>query len=251
MPLAKEWKIFEFEELGSTNDKAVELSARPPAEKFVVIARRQTAGRGRRGRRWESPEGNLYMSLAFPLEETGWGQLVFVVSLSLLETVKKFAPAADLKLKWPNDVLLNNAKISGILLEKGSGMYIIVGIGVNLAVAPENRTDMLYRAASLRQNGISVERKDFFAAFLSCFDDNLKQWRKSGFAGIREKWLRHARGLNEKVRVNLPKESKSGIFRGIDENGLLLLEHLTQIEKISAGDVFFEKDLPPDETKHE
>lgn len=235
------WWWQDFATLGSTNDKAIELSSNPPAPFFVVTAAEQTKGRGRRGREWQGYSGNLFMSLALPIATQDWGQLVFVVSLSLLETIKFFEEGAQVCLKWPNDVLLNDCKISGILLEKGSGEYIIIGIGVNLTAAPQKLEAVLYRATSLAAEGINVNRIDFLCAYLKHFTKNVSLWKTEGFVTIQQLWQHNAKGLNEEITVNMPKEQKKGIFRGIDENGLLRLEHSGMIEKISAGDVFYKE----------
>ena len=108
------WGWFDFEELGSTNDKAVAFSQQPPTPFYVVTAKRQTKGRGRRGREWISCDGNLFMSVGLPFEVKNIGHLVFIVSLSLFFAIKRVAPQIPLFLKWPNDLLAANQKISGI-----------------------------------------------------------------------------------------------------------------------------------------
>lgn len=235
------WWWQDYDELGSTNDEAARLSATPPAPFYVVTARRQTAGRGRRGRKWVAADGNLFMSLALPLEMKDFGALVFIVSLALLETIKFFDGKAEVKLKWPNDVLLNNHKISGILLEKAERDYIITGIGVNIISAPPVSDQLLYQASCLADAGIKVSRTDFLCAYLKHFNRRIALWKTEGFAAIRELWLQNVKGLNEQIIVNMPDRSKNGIFRGVDANGMLLLECDDKIEKIYAGDVFYRK----------
>lgn len=235
------WHWQDYPETNSTNDLAAKLSANPPAQRFVVTAERQTQGRGRRGREWQSLTGNLFMSLAMEEPSPNWSELVFVVSLALLETVRVYQPEINVRLKWPNDVLVKGRKISGILLEKGAGLYIIIGIGVNIAAAPLS-TESLYPAASLAESGINTDRCAFLAAFLQQFNRFYELWIKSGFAAVKEQWLKKALGLNREISVNLPRQSLDGIFRGIDDNGCLLLETAGKITKIAAGDVFFQKD---------
>lgn len=233
------WHWQDFAELTSTNDYAVGLSAQPPAPRFAVTAVKQTAGRGRRGRPWQSLDGNLFMSLGLETGQQRWGELVFVISLALLETIRGLKPEIDISLKWPNDVLVEGNKISGILLEKGAGMYIIIGIGVNIASAPAASGSLLYRAASLAENGIKINRVDFLKAFLQQFNIGLERWNRLGFAPVKELWLQSAKGLGEQIRVNLPRESLTGIFKGIGDDGCLLLETAGTLKKIAAGDVFF------------
>lgn len=236
------WHWQDYPEVESTNDTARELSHNPPQTKFVVSAEKQTHGRGRRGRSWSGVVGNLFMSLALPLEPRLMGQLVFVVSLSLFQALKEIAPSAPLKLKWPNDILLNNRKISGILLEKGAGMYIITGIGVNICAAPASEAGVLYPAASLKEYGIETNRFEVLQSYLRWFEQYFELWQMQGFAPIREKWLQNVKGLHQEIIVNLETESKHGIFEGIDEQGLLLLRTGGEIQKIYAGDVFYKNE---------
>ena len=236
------WWWQDYEELTSTNDEALKLSINPPSPFYVVTAKRQSSGRGRRGRSWIGLEGNLFMSLSLPLENKDIGALVFIVSLVLLETIKFFDEKALVQLKWPNDVLLNNRKISGILLEKGAREYIIAGIGVNIASAPQVSESVLYSTSCLAEAGIKISRTEFLFAYLKHFNRRIALWKSKGFCAIRDLWLEHAKGLNEEIKVNLPDTTKEGIFRGVDENGILLLEQDGTIEKIYAGDVFFRKE---------
>lgn len=235
------WHWQDFAELGSTNDCAVKLSELPPSPRFAVTAQSQAAGRGRRGRSWQSLEGNLFMSLGLEMEQRRWGELVFVVSLALLETVRSFKPGIDISLKWPNDVLVAGGKISGILLEKGAGMYIIIGIGVNIASAPAVSGSLLYHSASLAEAGIKTDRITFLKAFLQQFNCGLERWNRHGFAEVKDLWLQSAKGVGSEIRVNLPRESLNGIFKGIGDDGCLLLETAGEIKKIAAGDVFFQQ----------
>ena len=124
MPEIGKWQWFDYDDADSTNDTALTLSQNPSAEYFVVTAKRQHNGRGRRGRSWISQEGNLFMSLGLPFDINDINALVFITALSLFEAVASQSPQGCLQLKWPNDVLFNNQKISGILLEKGFQNYI-------------------------------------------------------------------------------------------------------------------------------
>ncbi len=232
------WKWQDYEELCSTNDEACKQSLTADGGPFVITARRQTQGRGRRGRTWSSLEGNLFMSLALPLPPEKWHEVVFVVSLSLLQTVAALAPGLNLRLKWPNDVLLNGGKLSGILLEKGEAGYLIIGIGVNLSAAPQI-SGLIYPTICLKDVGLEVDRQTFLAAFLRQFNAGMELWRREGFASIRDKWLENVKGLDQQINVTTEKETKTGIFRGLSENGMLLLEQDGNLIKICAGDVFY------------
>ena len=222
------WEWIDFDELGSTNDKARELTAEPPAKRFVVTAETQNKGRGRRGRNWVGLKGNLFSTYALPLDIRLLGQFVFVISLSLQQTIKEMAPQADVKLKWPNDVLVNGAKIAGI--------------GVNIIAAPGAASGLLYQATSLKEAGIETNRVSFLKAYLKRLNGFLELWEHQGFVAVRDLWLQNARGLGTEITVTTEKEVKRGIFRGVDDDGLLLLEEAGHLTKIYAGDVFYKEE---------
>ena len=233
------WERFDFAETTSTNDEVKKLcETEQGGKKLMVTAARQTAGRGRRGRSWISMDGNLFVSFGVEVEPRTLGQITFVIGLSLLEAIRHFAPKIDVKLKWPNDVLVNGSKISGILLEKAAGNYLVVGVGVNVASAPQGE-GISYAITSLKEAGITTDKESFLQVFAKVFDERLSELKSKGFAPIREAWLNNAKNLGQKITVNMEHESKEGKFLGIDENGALLLEREGKTEKIYAGDIFY------------
>lgn len=227
------FEIMQFAEVGSTNDVAAEY-ADVAGKRLVITAKRQTAGRGRRGRKWQSLAGNLFFSLLieFPLKELG--KLIMAATLGLVETIRFFAPESNVLIKWPNDVLLNNAKVSGMLLEKGVGEYMIIGIGVNTAQSP-NSAEMLYPTTSLREAGIITDADAFLRQYLRIFTDKIEK----NTADLRQEWLQNAKGIGEKIAVRQNGEEKQGIFTGIDDNADLILQIGDKEQKILAGDVFY------------
>ncbi len=228
------FEIIEFDEVNSTNDVAAEYAQSSSGQQLVVRAKRQTAGRGRRGRNWQSLDGNLFFSVLLEFELKNLGQLIMASSLALLEAIKEYAPAADVQLKWPNDVLLNGGKVSGMLLEKGDGEYMIIGIGVNVVQSPKS-ADMLYSTTSLKEAGIETTADDFLARFLHRFAKNIKK----NAADLRYKWLKNAKGIGQKIAVRQNGTEQNGIFEGIDENADLILRIGNKKQKILAGDVFY------------
>ena len=227
------FEIMQFAEVGSTNDVAAEY-ADVAGKRLVITAKRQTAGRGRRGRKWQSMDGNLFFSmlLEFPLKELG--KLIMAATLGLVATIRFFARDANVRIKWPNDVLLNNAKVSGMLLEKGVGEYMIIGIGVNTAQSP-NSAEMLYPTTSLREAGIITDSDAFLRQYLRIFTDKIEK----NTADLRQEWLQNAKGIGEKIAVRQNGEEKQGFFEGIDENADLILRIRDKEQKILAGDVFY------------
>lgn len=235
--MAHHWQIHKYEILGSSNDEITQFCTQT-AQKIVVQTKKQTAGRGRRGRTWQSLDGNLFFSAAleFPLKD--FGVLVLISGLSVLQTVRFFAPNAEIKLKWPNDVLLNDAKVCGILLEKGPLDYMIVGIGVNIAQSPHT-SDMLYKATSLGEAGIIISTDDFLQRFLAVFDDYLNLYAQGQTLQICQDWFKNAKGVGQKVTISQENQTLTGIFKGIDVNGGLLLENENGINRVLVGDVFY------------
>lgn len=237
------WLWEEKETTGSTNDDAVLLSATKTGEPFIISARTQTKGRGRRGRKWIAADGNLFFSQALPVDVRFLGQIVCLSAVSLWETVAKLLPSEYLaQIKWPNDVLIDNCKLSGTLLEKGENGYWVIGIGVNICVTPV-AVELLYPATCLKDKGINIDRLAFLRSYIENFDNNYTLWQREGFTEISKKWLSAVKGLNEKITVRTDKETIEGIFTGIGGDGELLLTDNGKVRRIYAGDVFYiEKD---------
>ena len=225
-----------YDSIGSTNDEARRLAREGVPHGTVAAAGEPTAGRGRQGRQWASPPGNLYLSAVLrpdvPLARTA--ELSFVAALAVADVVDGFAGRAELK--WPNDVLVGGAKISGILLEAVAGATIL-GIGVNVAHQPAETpypTTSLARECSLsrlRESGITVEAVR--AALLAALDQRLDTWRAHGFAPIRADWLARAHPLGTMLRAG----TTEGAFAGLDEDGALLLDTPGGQRRIVAGEV--------------
>jgi BirA family biotin operon repressor/biotin-[acetyl-CoA-carboxylase] ligase len=231
------WTYYHYDELGSTNDKIADFCT-TPKQRFIVCCKSQTAGRGRRGRSWLSLQNNLFFSLAFEFNLCYIGHLVIISALSLAQSISELDSHADISLKWPNDVLLNNAKVSGILLEKGKGEYIIIGIGVNISASPDDR-DMLYPTVSLAEAGIKTTPQDFLSLYIKHFNSCLRTLENYGFAPLKEKWLSLAGHLGKEICVKQENTVIRGIFCGIDDNARLLLKTPNAEQKIMVGDIFY------------
>ncbi len=221
------WKIFQFDELESTNDTAVTYPVGS-----IVVAARQTKGRGRCGRVWQSPVGNLHVSFVLKAPRNNPFWLSFVAGVCAARALQ----GHSVRLKWPNDVLLNGKKVCGILLEKVEDK-MIVGMGINLVHAPQ--TDSLYEAAHL---GGSVSVDEMINNLKSAFDHFLPLFEKEGFGLIRAEWMKYAGGLGEKITVCLPNGKAHGVFENIDDTGALVLK-TSSGEKmtITAGDIFLNR----------
>ena len=253
MALPSGYQLLHVAQLDSTNQQAMRMAKNGVRQPHWILADAQTAGRGRRGRHWVSPRGNLMTSLYLPTDMTTTqaGQLAFVAGVALAETISHYAGAHQVSLKWPNDVLVNGAKISGILLETlpnnmANNMasnaaklnWLAVGMGVNLAVHPD---DTPYPATSLKAlTGNAPEPLAILYRLAHHFDKLLRLHRDFGFAVILTQWRQWARNIGQAVMVRLEKQTLEGIFEDIDGDGALILR-LAAGDKmlVTAGDLFF------------
>ena len=235
--------IHELTTVGSTNDEAFRLLEAGTQAPFIVRADRQTAGRGRRGRAWDSPVGNLHLTYALAPGDAarGPGVLPLAAGLALFDAVEQLAPALArrLALKWPNDLLIDGAKVAGLLLEAGDmrGVRnVVIGFGVNCAYAP---TETLYRATSFSAAGAPVGPAELAIALRASMAERLIQWRSPArLADLLSDWRTRAGGVGDTITVRLPSEERVGRFEGLDEEGRLLLATKRGVETIHAGDVF-------------
>lgn len=234
------WQWQDFELVNSTNDIAIKNSPIFKKQHFIISAKMQTNARGRLKRTWQSLEGNLFASLGFPLNKFPLNILPFLLSLSLLETIKELNPDINIILKWPNDVMINGKKVSGILLETADN-HIIAGIGVNIKNSPQNKLTS-YPATNLKACDINIDKYDFLQLYIKQLDNIIQIFQQSGFQKIRKEWLENTFNIGTPIIANLPKRTLEGIFVGIDTDGALLLQQTDQITKIYAGDIFYEFD---------
>jgi BirA family biotin operon repressor/biotin-[acetyl-CoA-carboxylase] ligase len=229
-----------LDRVGSTNNEALRLAQEGAPDFTLVWAKEQEAGRGRRGRTWQSPQGNLYTSMvlrpALPPAQAALGG--FAAALAVAEAVEQLVPGLAAQVKWPNDVLVDGAKIGGILLESagieaGIMTGLVVGVGINLASAPKATP---YPATFLSAKGQPVFAEDALQAYVWAMVSWVAGWRQMGFAPIRQAWLSRARGLGQNIRLQTETGAAEGIFQGLDEDGALLL---ADGRRFLAGDVFF------------
>ena len=234
-----------LETVGSTNDEARQRAENGAPDGTLIQARTQTDGRGRRGRNWVSPVGNLYMSLILRPDcsaATGL-KLSFVSAIAMCDTIGSvLPPMVTVTAKWPNDVLVNGRKVAGILLESASGStgklrWLVVGVGVNIEHFPSNTQ---YPATSLYFEGVTdIGPLEVLSAFTKYFKRWFDIWKSEGFSVIRSAWLQRAAGLGERLEVRLPDERFVGRFLDIDENGSLLVElENGEVRSVTTGDIF-------------
>jgi len=229
------WTLVALDTVGSTNDEAAHLADAGAPEGTVVWSREQTGGRGRRGRHWASPVGNLYTSTILrpdcPAQRAA--ELGFAAALAVADIV----PAGrEVRVKWPNDVLVGSGKIAGILLESAIGQtgqvqHVVAGIGVNVGFAPQ-LPEMRYPGSAL---GGSVEAA--LEKLMAALAARLAEWRREGFETVRAAWLAKAGPLGAEVDVKLGEGLVRGRFAGLDREGALLLDTATGPRKIVSGEL--------------
>lgn len=238
-----------LEAVDSTNAEALRRAGSWTGPEWI-LARRQTAGRGRRGRDWRDPVGNFAASLSLrPEGGAGHAALYsFVAALALFEACGVLTgQAGRFALKWPNDVLLDGGKLAGILLESsarpGGALHLVIGIGVNLAHAPDASTLEAGAVAPVSLSGatgLGVTAEAFLEVLAAEFARFDAQLRLQGFAPIRAAWLARAARLGEVVTARMMHEAITGRFVDIDEGGQMILQTSGGRVAIPAADVFFE-----------
>lgn len=231
------------EVLESTSSLVKQRAEAGEAEGLAIQALRQSAGRGRQGRGWESPAGNLYLSVLLrpdvPVREAP--QWSFVAAVALAETLHVLLPeAAEIKLKWPNDLMLQGAKAAGILVETGVSAgnaldWICIGIGVNINSKPE----LPDRATVCLAEFLSAPPAP--GALAQSLLESLADWHgvrlHQGFAPIRAAWLKHAPAIGTPVSVKRDGTLLEGAFAGLSPEGGLLLAKNDEVQLILAGEV--------------
>ena len=252
------YRVHGFDSVGSTSTEAAKAAQAGDVGDVWFCALEQTAGRGRRGRPWQTIHGNLAASLLVVPEcdPAIAATLGFVAGVALHRALGDFVPGARLKtgidgaefaggriaLKWPNDVLADGGKLSGMLLEAqkrpDGGLAIVIGIGVNVVAAPDG---LPYPATSLKQLGIEADAAKVFGALSDAWVDAYEAWDQGrGIGAILEQWRAAAAGIGGEVAVSRDGDVVRGIFETIDEAGRLIVRaNDTSRIAITAGDVHF------------
>ncbi|OIQ33587.1 MAG: biotin--[acetyl-CoA-carboxylase] ligase [Alphaproteobacteria bacterium MedPE-SWcel] len=237
-----------LDEVDSTLDEAARIAPTLTRPEWI-LARRQTKGRGRRGRAWTDPTGNFAGTLVY--HPKGRPDQIalrsFIAALALYDAVETVTGRSrGLALKWPNDVLLNGGKLAGILLEsagtKDGVAYLSIGIGVNLSETPMTEwlePGAVWPVSLLSEMGMKVEPETFLAALAIAFATYEDQFTTYGFDPIRTAWLGRAAKLGEVITARTSREEISGTFETIDSSGNLVLATAEGPVAIPAADIFF------------
>ena len=243
------YRLLSLPETLSTNDDAAHAAREGDPGRLWIVAQAQRQGRGRQGRAWSSPPGNLYTSLLLiePCKPARAPQLGFLAGLALHEAISRVTglAAPRLALKWPNDLLVEGAKVAGILLEAQSApaFSVVIGFGVNVAFHP---SDTPYRSAALTDFAPGASAPALFGALANAFARRLGTWQNAlrddepdAFRPVLDEWLSCAAGLGSVIRLRLPTGEREGRFAGLDPTGRLQLQTCAGLELIDAGDLYF------------
>lgn len=236
--------IDDYHKIPSTNDLLFELAANNQiSHNHIIRAEIQENGHGRYGRNWDSPQGNLYFSLLIRpnkiLENPSL--LSFIAAVAISQTIAALKPDLNIAHKWPNDILLNDKKLAGILLKTAGNKekidFIIIGIGLNIISHPAQAN---FAATDLKSEKIeAINLQELLKKFLNNFENLYEKFLNFGFTPIRNLWLQRAFKLNQTIIVNLSNQKITGCFKDLNNSGNLILEDENgQLKIISSAEIF-------------
>lgn len=249
MRLHPDYTLFHLNTIDSTNEEAKRMLGsgyRSPTKNFIVMAEKQTAGRGRKGRNWVSEKGNLYCTFVIEpsLSSSQCPLLSFVTLVALKKAIEPYINRGKISYKWPNDLLVDDKKIAGILLEmdyvqgKRGQHVIVVGIGLNINSFP---TNIEYEATKLSDyTDQTIALTPLIYRLIEQFDVHKCLLEQGKFSQIRDLWIQNAKGIGSRIEVRLANQHYYGIFERLGQAGeLVLLLENGEKKQIVAGDVFF------------
>jgi BirA family biotin operon repressor/biotin-[acetyl-CoA-carboxylase] ligase len=235
------WRLEVFDALGSTSDACIERARAGEAEGLAILAHRQTAGRGSRGRHWQSPPGNLNFSVLLRpgLPASDASIFPLLTGVAVADAICAFLPeAAAPMLKWPNDVLLNGGKLAGILIDaapQGSNLdWLVIGVGINLLHAPEIPGR---RTTTLKAHGGEATAEAAAQMLLNYLDFWLDAFSVNGAAGILDAWQQRAHRIGTELAVRCAGATVTGRYAGLSAKGELLLNVENRIERFQTGEI--------------
>ena len=241
-------RVYYFEEIDSTQNFAQNIAADKKENGTIIIAEKQTSGRGRLDRKWTSPKGGIWFSLIIhPKFDVSSSTLIPILSAVALSKSIKSVLDIETEVKWPNDITMNGKKVAGVLVDASfqtnSIDYLILGIGINFDIDAKKlekrltKTPNFYGIDSLREKEDKTPPKKLLKEFLVQFEKNLFQLDKGEKSKIIKEWTKRAAGIGKKITINTSNGKISGISQGIDNDGALKIKTRNEIKKIYVGDV--------------
>ena len=241
-------RVYYFEEIDSTQNFAQNIAADKKENGTIIIAEKQTSGRGRLDRKWTSPKGGIWFSLIIhPKFDVSSSTLIPILSAVALSKSIKSVLGIETEVKWPNDITMNGKKVAGVLVDASfqtnSIDYLILGIGINFDIDAKKlekrltKTPNFYGIDSLRGKEDKTPPKKLLKEFLLQFEKNLFQLDKGEKSKIIKEWTKRAAGIGKKITINTSNGKISGISQGIDNDGALKIKTKNEIKKIYVGDV--------------
>jgi BirA family biotin operon repressor/biotin-[acetyl-CoA-carboxylase] ligase len=241
-------RVYYFEEIDSTQNFAQNIAADKKENGTIIIAEKQTSGRGRLDRKWTSPKGGIWFSLIIhPKFDVSSSTLIPILSAVALSKSIKSVLDIETEVKWPNDITMNGKKVAGVLVDASfqtnSIDYLILGIGINFDIDTKKlekrltKTPNFYGIDSLRGKEDKTPPKKLLKEFLLQFEKNLFQLDKGEKSKIIKEWTKRAAGIGKKITINTSNGKISGISQGIDNDGALKIKTKNEIKKIYVGDV--------------
>ena len=241
-------RVYYFEEIDSTQNFAQNIAADKKENGTIIIAEKQTSGRGRLDRKWTSPKGGIWFSLIIhPKFDVSSSTLIPILSAVALSKSIKSVLGIETEVKWPNDITMNGKKVAGVLVDASfqtnSIDYLILGIGINFDIDTKKlekrltKTPNFYGIDSLRGKEDKTPPKKLLKEFLLQFEKNLFQLDKGEKSKIIKEWTKRAAGIGKKITINTSNGKISGISQGIDNDGALKIKTRNEIKKIYVGDV--------------
>ena len=241
-------RVYYFEEIDSTQNFAQNIAADKKENGTIIIAEKQTSGRGRLDRKWTSPKGGIWFSLIIhPKFDVSSSTLIPILSAVALSKSIKSVLGIETEVKWPNDITMNGKKVAGVLVDASfqtnSIDYLILGIGINFDIDAKKlekrltKTPNFYGIDSLRGKENKTPPKTLLKEFLLQFEKNLFQLDKGEKSKIIKEWTKRAAGIGKKITINTSNGKISGISQGIDNDGALKIKTRNEIKKIYVGDV--------------
>ena len=241
-------RVYYFEEIDSTQNFAQNIAADKKENGTIIIAEKQTSGRGRLDRKWTSPKGGIWFSLIIhPKFDVSSSTLIPILSAVALSKSIKSVLGIETEVKWPNDITMNGKKVAGVLVDASfqtnSIDYLILGIGINFDIDSKKlekrltKTPNFYGIDSLRGKEDKTPPKTLLKEFLLQFEKNLFQLDKGEKSKIIKEWTKRAAGIGKKITINTSNGKISGISQGIDNDGALKIKTKNETKKIYVGDV--------------